>query len=40
MNLFSDMSILRQVSWDDEINRALVIIRNPMSAIPSFFNHM
>ncbi|KAL9180549.1 hypothetical protein ACHAXT_011002 [Thalassiosira profunda] len=28
------------VSWDDEINRALVIIRNPMSAIPSFFNHI
>lgn len=28
------------VPWDDEINRALVIIRNPMHAIPSFFNHI
>ncbi len=28
------------VSWDDRINRALVIIRNPMNAIPSFFNHI
>ena len=25
---------------DDEIKRALVIIRNPMAAIPSFFNHI
>jgi hypothetical protein len=30
----------RLVPWDDEINRALVIIRNPMHAIPSFFNHI
>jgi len=28
------------VEWDDEINRALVVIRNPMAAIPSFFNHI
>lgn len=28
------------VTWDDEIKRALVIIRNPMAAIPSFFNHI
>ncbi|KAL7554175.1 hypothetical protein ACHAWF_018391 [Thalassiosira exigua] len=28
------------VTWDDEITRALVIIRNPMNAIPSFFNHI
>lgn len=28
------------MSWDNEINRALVIIRNPMNAIPSFFNHI
>ncbi|KAK1741252.1 glycosyltransferase (family 10) [Skeletonema marinoi] len=30
----------RLVPWDDEIHRALVIIRNPMHAIPSFFNHI
>ena len=30
----------RLVPWDDEINRAMVIIRNPMNAIPSFFNHI
>ena len=30
----------RLVPWDDEIHRALVIIRNPMQAIPSFFNHI
>lgn len=29
-----------KVSWDNEIKRALVIIRNPMGAIPSFFNHI
>ena len=28
------------VHWDNEINRALVIIRNPMNAIPSYFNHL
>ena len=28
------------VEWDNKINRALVIIRNPMNAIPSFFNHI
>jgi hypothetical protein len=28
------------VSWDNRIKRALVIIRNPINAIPSFFNHI
>lgn len=28
------------VSWDNRINRALVIIRTPINAIPSFFNHI
>ena len=28
------------VSWDHEIQRALVVIRNPINAIPSFFNHI
>ena len=28
------------VPFDDEIKRALVIIRNPIASIPSFFNHI
>jgi len=32
--------LISKSELDDEIKRALIIIRNPMNAIPSFFNHM
>ena len=37
---FFSMTVNVKVPWDDEIGRAIVIIRNPMQAIPSFFNHI
>lgn len=30
----------RLVDWDGDINRAFMVIRNPLSSIPSYFNHI
>lgn len=33
-------NFITKASWDDDIKRAFVILRNPLHAIPSYFNEM